>query len=170
VVFETENIMSKQITLHNKEDIEKKIEELRLSAEKSQLYLDKICGYSDPLELLKKFKFEKIGHDPLNIQRPLNFIEQLNQTFTYLASFKAASILFEMHPGLTSMTLNLGTRAGSDIESDFDGGIAAEVFAAVNPKSNNKLKKDIQKVSSVNVKHKYVFLCVQTSKKDIIRM
>lgn len=157
--------MSKQITLHNTKDIEKEIENLRLSAEKSQLKLNDICGYSDPLELLKIFKFEKIGHDPLNNQRPLNFIEQLNQTFTYLASFKAASILFEMHPGLTSMTLNLGTRAGSDIESDFDGGIAAEVFAAVNPKSNNKLKKDIQKVSSVNVKHKYVFFMCPNIKK-----
>ncbi len=51
------------------------------------------------------------------------------------------------------------------IESDFDGGIAAEVFAAVHPKSNNKLQKDIQKVLDVNVKHKYVFFMCPNIKK-----
>lgn len=152
--------MRKQITLQNAEEIENYIEDLRISAEEAQLELDKISGYSDPLEFLRKIKFEQVGYDPLDTQRQLNFIEQLNQTFTYLASFKAASILFERHPGLASLTLNLGTKFGSDIESDFDGGIAAEVFAAVNPKNNNKLQKDIKKVSALNAVHKYVFfLC-----------
>ena len=149
--------MSKQITLRNAVEIENYIEKLRLSAEEAQFKLDEISSYSDPIDFLRKIKFEQVGFDPLNTQRPLNFIEQLNQTFTYLASFKAASILFEMHSGLDSLTLNLGTESGSDIESDFGGGIVAEVFASVNPSNNNKLKKDIEKVSVVNAEHNYVF-------------
>jgi hypothetical protein len=109
------------------------------------------------LEFLYRIKFEGIGCDPFNIQRPLNFIEQVNQTFTYLASFKAAKMLFSWHSGLPSLRLNLGTQAGTDIESDYDGGISAEVFAAVTPASNDKLKKDIEKISKSQAKHKYVF-------------
>ncbi len=151
--------MSKQIILQ-KADIEQHIEMLKISADKSQSKIRKILSDSNPMEFLSKIKFEKIGHDPLEPYNTLNFIEQINQTFTYLASFKATKILFKEHPGLTSLTLNLGTAPGTDIESDLEGGIAAEVFAAVKPGNNNKLKKDIEKVSTVNAKHKYVFyLC-----------
>ncbi len=149
--------MSKQITVCNSEEIENYIESLRLSAEESQIKLDEISSYSDPLEFLRKVKFEQIGCDPLDNNRSLNFIEQTNQTFTYLASFKAAGILFEKHPGLDELILNLGTQSGSDIESSFDGGIAAEVFATVDPRNNRKLEKDIKKVSAVSAEHKYVF-------------
>jgi hypothetical protein len=148
--------MSKQVILRNIEEAENHIEELRISAEESQIRLDEISSYSDPIEFLRKLKFEQVGCDPLYSQRPLNFIEQLNQTFTYLASFKAAKIIFERYPELKSLTLNLGTQSGSDIES-IENGIAAEVFASVNPSNNKKLQKDIAKVSAVDAKHKYVF-------------
>ena len=149
--------MSKRIVLKNKEEAERHIEYLRLSAEESQFKIDEISSYSNPLEFLRQIKFEKIGFDPLDAERPLNFIEQVNQTFTYFASFKAADYLFDRHKGIDSLILNLGTRSGSDIESIFDGGIAAEVFAAVHPNNNKKLQKDIQKVSLVEAKYKYVF-------------
>lgn len=148
--------MSKQIILRNIKEAENHIEDLRISAEESQIRLDEISSYSDPIEFLRKLKFEQVGCDPLDNQRPLNFIEQLNQTFTYLASFKAAKILFERYPELKSLTLNLGTKSGSDIES-IENGIAAEVFASVNPSNNKKLQKDISKVLAVEAKHKYVF-------------
>lgn len=152
--------MSKRIIIHDIEEIENHIENLRSSSEEVQIRLDEISSYSDPIDLLRKIKFEQIGCDPLDSQRPLNIIEQVNQTFTYLASFKAAKLLFERHSGLKSLTLNLGTTSGSDLESEFDGGIAAEVFAAVNPNNNKKLQKDIDKVSKINAEHKYVFfLC-----------
>jgi hypothetical protein len=149
--------MSKKITLLNADEIENYIEDLRLSAEEAQFKLDEISTHSAPLEFLRKIKFEQVGYNPLDNQRPLNFIEQLNQTFTYLASFKAAIILFKRHPGLDSLTLNLGTKSGTDIISAFDGGIAAEVFATVDLHNNNKLQKDIEKVSSIDAKYKYVF-------------
>ena len=46
---------------------------------------------------------------------------------------------------------------GTGTETDADGGIAAEVFAAVKPGNNNKLKKDLKKVSQARANHKYVF-------------
>lgn len=143
--------------LHNISEIENYIDVLRLSAEEVQVNLSEISGYAEPLEFLWKIRFDQIGCDPLDSQRELNFIEQLNQTFTYLASFKAAKYLFEKHSGLDSLTLNLGTQAGTDIISAFDDGIAAEAFAAVNLNNNRKLQKDIDKVSSIEAKHKYVF-------------
>jgi len=102
-------------------------------------------------------KFEEIGCDPLDTSRKLNLIEQVNQTFTYMASLKAAEYLLNHHPELKSLTLNLGTRSGWDIEADETGGLVAEVFAAVHPGNNRKLDKDIQKVAAAEAEYRYVF-------------
>ena len=107
------------------------------------------------LELLRLLRFSKSGRHPLE-DRDLNFIEQVNQTFTYLVSLRAVRLLLEQYPGIDGFLLNLGTQAGSDIES-FDRTVAAEVFAAVTPSDARKLVKDIQKVLKSPAKHKYVF-------------
>jgi hypothetical protein len=44
-------------------------------------------------------------------------VEQLNQSFTYLASIAATAWLFEHHPENAPYILNLGTAPGSDIMS-----------------------------------------------------
>ncbi|WP_201611998.1 hypothetical protein [Psychrobacter immobilis] len=106
--------------------------------------------------LFSKMKFGGIGFDPLNSNRELNMIEQINQSFTYLASFYALEVLFIEYPELAPFRLNLGTAPGSDIESEC-GELAAEVFAAVAPTSNQKLKKDINKVLQSDAKLKFVF-------------
>jgi hypothetical protein len=126
------------------------------SAERSLQQLVSASG-QDALRALWRMKVEEIGCDPMNVDRPLNLIEQLNQTFTYIASARAARILFEKHPSAAPFTLNLGTAAGSDIASEKEGGVAAEVFAAVNTSNNEKLKKDIAKVSTTSARFKYVF-------------
>ncbi len=41
-----------------------------------------------PMELPRALRFDPIGHDPLT-GRPLNVIEQLNQTFTILVTLRA---------------------------------------------------------------------------------
>jgi hypothetical protein len=102
-------------------------------------------------------KFEKLGFDPLDTTRPLNLIEQLNQTFTYAASFKAAEYLLHSKQRFASLALNLGTDSGWDIESSENGGLAAEVFAAVDPRNNRKLEKDIAKVAAAQAAIRYVF-------------
>ena len=110
----------------------------------------------DPLAALARLKFAQAGCDPLDLNRSLNFVEQLNQSFTYLASLEATRWLFERHPDRAPFHLNLGTAPGADIASA-DGAVAAEVFAATHPDSNDKLRKDVQKVRNMPATHKYVF-------------
>lgn len=110
----------------------------------------------DSQTLFSKMKFGGVGYDPLNPERELNLIEQVNQSFTYLASFYALEVVFSSHSNLSPFRLNLGTTPGSDIES-VCGQLAAEVFASVTPTNNQKLKKDIDKVSKTDAIFKYAF-------------
>ena len=65
------------------------------------------------MAFLSQLKFQTVGRDPLNLSRKLNLVEQLNQTFTYLASFNGAEFLFARHTKVKSLTLNLGMASGS---------------------------------------------------------
>lgn len=111
---------------------------------------------ADSLGNLSRLKFAETGCDPLEADRPLNFVEQLNQTFTYLASIEAVRWLFRHAPDCAPFVVNLGTAPGSDITS-LDGSIAAEVFAATRPDSNDKLRKDIEKVRASAARQRFVF-------------
>lgn len=147
----------KKVILNNILEIEDHIEDITHAAEQAQLRITEMSENTHAMDFMERLKFEKMGYDPLNSDRNLNFTEQLNQTFTYLASMKAAEFIFNEHPGISSLTLNLGTAPGSDLETNDCGGIAAEVFAATKPSSNNKLNKDIQRVSETDAKYKYSF-------------
>ena len=149
--------MKKQIIIRGKADIDRYMEKILASAEETQINVCELSGNKEAMDLLYRMKFEAIGCDPLNSQRRLNLIEQLNQTFTYMASLKAARYLFANYNDLKSLTLNLGTRSGWDIETNDDGGVIAEVFAAVSRKNNRKLEKDIKKVSEATARRKFVF-------------
>lgn len=147
--------MSKRLSV-TRSDIADYRVSLLASAEHTQIAIAELAGAEEPMPFLFQLKFQQVGCDPLNPSRQLNLIEQLNQTFTYLASFDGAKYLFARHPKVQCLTLNLGTSSGSDIETQEGDGIAAEVFAAVNPRNNRKLAKDIKKVSSTDAKHRYV--------------
>lgn len=73
-----------------------------------------------------------------------------------MASLGSARWLLQHHPGDGPFILNLGTRSGADMESE-NGRISAETFAATDPRSNDKLRKDTRRVASTNAEHKYVF-------------
>lgn len=137
------------------EELKPLAEHISSSAERAVRNLEALCRDEDPVTVLKRIKFETVGFDPLG-ERKLNLIEQVNQTFTYLASLKAAAYLLEKHPVHAPYKLNLGTVSGSDVESR-DGKVAAEVFAAVAPTNNRKLAKDLEKVAATRAKHRYVF-------------
>lgn len=102
-----------------------------------------------------RIKFKETGRDPL-ADRTLNLIEQVNQTFTYLASFAAVEAISHRHPNAWPFQLNLGTSGGSDVESH-TASVATEVFAAVRATNNRKLARDIAKVAGTAAAHKYVF-------------
>jgi hypothetical protein len=116
-----------------------------------------LCAETQPgFHKMRKLRFEDVGVDPLEAT-PLNFVEQLNQAFTWLTAFKAIETLHRMHPNLFPCEVNAGNVAdGFDIESA-QGGVVAEVFAAVKPTNNRKLEKDVAKIKGVPFGHKYVF-------------
>lgn len=143
--------------IHSEKDADEIVEAVTRSAVRALDQIVQLPSSPAALRTLWSMKTEAVGCDPLNSDAPLNLIEQLNQTFTYLASARAAKVLLSRHPELVPFTLHLGTAPGSDIESQAGGGLAAEVFAAVNTQNNRKLAKDIQKVGATTAGRKYVF-------------
>lgn len=117
------------------------------------------------LEVFAALRFTECGRDPLDPVRSLNFVEQLNQTFTYLATIQAAHWLFEHFPEHAPFRLNLGTAPGSDIES-LDGAISAETFAATHPDSNRKLDHDVAKVTRSSAVRRFVFYLSPVAAKE----
>ena len=117
-----------------------------------------MASQPDGLEMLRSMKFTKMGWHPLD-ERALNLVEQINQTWTCLATLRALQFLFTRHPDVGGFQLNLGTEPGTDIVSVLSHEVAAETFAAVHPNSNKKLAKDIQKLvrECPNARARYVF-------------
>ena len=107
-------------------------------------HMDELLQSGKNIDFLRKVKFEQSGYDPL-FEHETNFIEQVNQTFTYLVCIEAVEYLLIKYP-TQKFNVNFGTEAGHDVESE-NGSIICECFAATNPKSNQKLKLDMQKVS-----------------------
>lgn len=149
------NWMSKKQRVGSKDDLLSLRTRIEIAADRAAANLSVLVETCVPLDVLRKMKFDEFGADPLDA-RPMNMIEQPNQTFTYLASLDGATYLLERHPDHAPFVLNLGTRSGYDIESE-DGQVVAEVFAAVRPGNNNKLVKDSKRVHNADARHKYVF-------------
>lgn len=147
----------KSCVISSQEEAEELESSVVKSAGKALHEISNLQKSSDVLHTLWLMKFRPVGCDPLDSERPLNIIEQINQTFTYIASARAVKLLIKLHPELAPFALNLGNVAGTDIESKKGGGLACEVFAAVNTSNNRKLVKDIEKVSKTFAAHKYVF-------------
>ena len=141
-------------TIHSEIDLRRlrhRVEEAATRAWESLRQLDDL----PPLQRMAALRFTALGRHPIE-DRALNLIEQVNQTFTYLASFAAAEEIIRRHPNALPIRLNLGTASGSDLESP-SAGVAAEVFAAVNRHNNGKLALDIKKVVGTSARYKYVF-------------
>lgn len=118
----------------------------------------------DPIAFLASMKFGKLGKHPIE-DRSINFIEQLNQTFTYLTALEAAKLIFKWHPDCGELTLAPGAHAPKkacgavrlDIESAKPDYIGAETFSAATPKSNRKIDKDLDKLTTRIEAHRYIF-------------
>lgn len=110
----------------------------------------------EPMEFLRALRFDQIGHDPLSGE-PLNLIEQLNQTFTILVTLRAIEALLEWHPDAEGFRVALGTSSGRDIESVKKNLVAAEAFAATKPTSNQKIKREQDRLAQDPAMNRYVF-------------
>jgi hypothetical protein len=138
----------------NQSDVEEQRIRLLKSAEGTAKWLRSYAG--DALSLLHQLRFHQVGFCPLTSE-PLNVIEQLNQTFTVLCSLRAVEELLVLHPDAGGFRVALGASSGRDIESVVPGLVAAEVFAATSPSSNNKLNADLKRLADDNSEHRYVF-------------
>ena len=56
-----------------------------------------IANKDQPLDLLRRMKFELIGRHPVD-DRELNLVEQINQTWTFAVALAATRELFKLHP------------------------------------------------------------------------
>jgi len=146
-----------KVTISNKKEIDEIRGKILCSAERTVGEIRRMVDADPtPIEVLRQIKFAPdFGFHPVRDQR-LNLIEQVNQTFTCLVSLAAASEIMRRHPDCLPLHLNMGTSAGSDIQSD-DKTVAAEVFTAVRRTNNSKLAKDTAKVAGTKAIHKYVF-------------
>lgn len=81
----------------------------------------------ESIEFLRKIKFNKCGYDPL-FEEPINFIEQVNQTSTYLLFLSAVELLLSAYPSY-KFYVNFGIQAGYDVLSE-DESIICEWFEA----------------------------------------
>lgn len=140
-----------------------RLERLEESAGRTRANLRKILAQVEPaLSALSRLKFTPVGCDPLDPERALNLVEQLNQTFTYQAAFEAAAWLLDKHPDHAPFELSLGTAAGIDIMSH-DKHVLAEVFAAVDPRNNKKLQHDIGRLAGQEASFRYVLYLSPTT-------
>ena len=96
----------------------------------------------DPLDLLRRMKFETVGFHPVD-GCALNVVEQINQTWTYTVALAATKQLLDLHPDSGGFRLAPGASASQalDIMSLAEGLVGAETFAAVDPRNNRKLMR-----------------------------
>ncbi len=148
-----------QLIVRSHQDLDRLRDAAQQAAEAAQQALQGLVA-GPALEVLYAAKFREIGQHPVSL-KPLNLIEQLNQTFTALVTYAAVEQLTGLHPAVAGWRINLGARPGTDIESidgdSFGVTVAAEVFAAVRPSNNDKLRKDIERVGQTDAANRYVF-------------
>lgn len=101
--------MLKSFTVNDIKELEQLKQKLYLSMDKTLSQISSEITSNCSQALFSKMKFGGVGFDPLNSNRALNIIEQINQSFTYLASFYALEVLFTEYPELAPFRLNLGT-------------------------------------------------------------
>jgi hypothetical protein len=133
-------------TIRTLAEIDPLIERVQAAADRTaQVIKHLLDGEPNGIEVLRQMKFTEMAWHPID-DRHLNLVEQLNQTWTYLVTLRALPFLFARHPDVGGFYLNLGTASGTDIQSIAPNRVAAEVFAAVRPSNNRKLKTDVKKL------------------------
>jgi hypothetical protein len=148
--------MAQHFTVHSAQEVDDHLRTICLNAERTYQWIQQ---HSDsPMQFLQALKFDPVGFHPF-AGHALNVIEQVNQTATYIVALKAARLLFEFHPEEPGYIIAPGAYMSHplDIMSISEGQIGAETFAAVDPRNNNKLKKDLAKLLGREECHRYVF-------------
>lgn len=148
--------MTKVLTIQSIEAANDLMAAVRKSAARAQDWITTQTG--DPLDMLRRMKFDPIGFHPLD-GRPLNLVEQINQTWTFAVAIAATKQLLSLHPDVGGFRLAPGAHASLDLDimSIEPGRVGAETFAAVTPRNNDKLLADLAKLAARQESYKYVF-------------
>jgi hypothetical protein len=148
--------MVAHLTVRSQDDAARLMEVVRASALRVRDWMASQTG--DPLETLRKMKFEPIGFHPVE-DRALNFVEQINQTWTFAVAIAATKQLLNLHPDVGGFRLAPRAHAALDLDimSVEPGQVGAETFAAVTPRNNGKLAADLAKLAGRPKTHRYVF-------------
>ena len=137
-------------------DVDRYMALIRASAAQAH---DWVAGFrGDPLELLRELKYLPVGRHPIE-DRPLNLVEQINQTWTFAVAIAAAKQLLLLHPDAGGFHLAPGAHAARalDIMSVTDNLVGAETCAVVDPRNNGKIEKDLAKLAARPELHRYAF-------------
>lgn len=148
--------LKEKIIVRSAEEADERIATLEESASRVAKWVSTFHGH--PLDLIRQMKFDLVGLHPIT-HSPLNVIEQVNQTWTYVAALLAARKLFDLHPDAGAFHLAPGAHASQplDIMSEVEGLVGGETFAAVKPQNNRKLANDLDKLMLRHEKYRYVF-------------
>jgi len=143
------------LLITSRDEVDRYVSALRRANERT---VAAIRAIECPQEAMRRLKFETIGFHPVE-DRPLNAIEQINQTFTYLVALKATEWLLERHPEAGGFMVAPGADASQrlDIMSSEPDLVGAETFAAVDPRNNRKIHKDLAKLAVDPSRFRYSF-------------
>jgi hypothetical protein len=144
------------ILIRSSADVDHWMGLLRASAHAAQQAI--VAHTGDPLELLRKMKFDLFGRHPVE-DRALNLVEQVNQTWTFAVALAAVRELLVLHPDAEGFKVAAGAHMALplDIMSRAQDLVGAETFAAVDPANNRKLSRDLAKMARRAEQHRYVF-------------
>ncbi len=88
-------------TIRSANDADRLMTRIRASAAGVHDWVAAQAG--DPLEMLRQMKFDPVGFYPVE-DRPLNPVEQVNQTWTFAVAVAAARQLLLLHPNVGVFT------------------------------------------------------------------
>jgi hypothetical protein len=144
------------LTVKSALDVDDLMKVIRTSATRAQSWLTVQTG--DPLEVFRQMKYGAVGFHPIE-DRKLNLVEQINQTWTFVAALAGVRQLFKLHPNFGGFHLAPGAHASLDLDimSEVEGLVGAEAFASVTPRNNKKLVGDMAKLALRAETHRYVF-------------
>jgi len=155
------------LTLTSLDDITALRAKIKKAAGALTQSIKKIISSRKPVEVLRDFKLDTLGFDPYAHGQKMNLVEQINQSATLLVACAAVALLLRKHPSSTGYVVSRPTTKGFDLWA-VDASVAAEVFAATSPASNQKISKDLKAVLAKKVpltpRYRYVFFAYRSLK------
>lgn len=94
--------MASALIVNCPEEADELMSLVRASAARARDWISAQTG--DPLDMLRRIKFEPVGFHPIE-DRALNFIEQINQTWSFAVAIAAARQLLKLHPNVGGFRL-----------------------------------------------------------------